>query len=482
MATHVLTPKEKKVLPWLASVGFFMQSLDGTILNTALPSIAADFHQSPLQMQAAIISYMLTVAMLIPASGWLADRYGTRRIFLISIILFTVGSFLCAQATNLNELVLWRILQGIGGALLVPVSRLAILKAFPREEFLRVFSMVVIPGLVGPLVGPLLGGWLVEHTTWSWIFLINIPIGIIGCVLSALFMPNQQEESVGKFDWRGYCYFAVAVVFISIAIQILGEQQYNNQYAIYYGLPGIIAFIAYWRHSTRHSAVLFDPKLFSINTFRIGLLGNLVARIGSGALPFLIPLYLQIGLGYDPTLSGLTMIPMALGAICVKIFATRMVMRFGYRNVLMINTVILGAMITGMASINVHTPILYIMVYLGVLGMFNSMQFTAMNTVTLHGLFNQLASSGNSMLSVVMQLSMSLGVSFSAILLTLYYGSGTDIQSLHGSGISETVIHAFHWTYMTVGILSMFAAGVFSKLRVPGFNDSQTATSSNIHH
>lgn len=464
MATHVLTEKEKQVLPWLASVGFFMQSLDGTILNTALPSIATDLQQSPLQMQAAVISYMLTVAMLIPASGWLADRYGTRSVFFTSILLFTIGSLLCAQSSSLNELIVWRIMQGVGGALLVPVGRLTILKAFPREEFLRVFSMVVIPGLIGPLIGPLLGGWLVDHASWPWIFLINLPIGVLGCVLTAFYMPNLQERTP-QFDWRGYVFFGLGIVLVSIAIQILGERDYPDIDAVYFGLPGVIALYLYWQHSHTHTNILFHQRLFTINTFRIGILGNLVARIGSGALPFLIPLYLQIGLGFDPTSSGLTMIPMALGAIAVKVIATRTVLHFGYRNVLIGNTVILGAMITGMATISASTPTLYILVYLGILGMFNSMQFTAMNTVTLNGLDNTLASSGNSLLSVVMQLSMSLGVSFSAILLTWYYSGHAEIQSLDGSADPD-ILRAFHLTFMTVGILSMFAMFVFRKLQV----------------
>ena len=461
MTKYPVTAKEKRILPWLAAVGFFMQTLDGTILNTALPTIAADFHESPLQMQAAIISYMLTVAMLIPASGWLADRFGTRNVFLFSIVLFAAGSLFCAESTSLLQMVIARIIQGIGGALMVPVGRLAILRVFPKEEFLRAMSMVVIPGLIGPLLGPLLGGLLVQHASWPWIFLINLPIGLVGCILAFFFMPNIREHTA-SFDWKGYLCFSSGIVLLSIAIQRLGEAGATFSAFLLLAIPGLFALYAYFWHSQRHPHALFSRALFSISSFRIGLSGNLIARLGSGALPFLTPLFLQVALGFSPTQAGLTMMPIALGAMSTKLLANWVVLRFGYRPVLMMNTLLLGALITGFATVNTATPYALLLLYLALLGVLNSLQFTAMNTLTLSKLEREEASSGNSLLSVVMQLSMSLGVAISATLFSWFYGADVSLHSLQATSLQQQgIISAFHATYITVGCLSMLATLIF---------------------
>lgn len=464
MTKYQVSAKEKRILPWLAAVGFFMQALDGTILNTALPAIAADFHESPLQMQAAIISYMLTVAMLIPASGWLTDRFGTRNVFLFSIFLFTTGSFFCAESTSLSQMVVARIIQGVGGALLVPVGRLTILRVFPKEEFLSAMSMVVIPGLIGPLIGPLLGGLLVEHATWQWIFLINLPIGLIGCVLAFFFMPNIREKTT-SFDWKGYLFFSCGVVLLSLAIQRLGEPDASLTAFLLLAIPGALGLYTYFWHSQRYPHALFSRALFRITSFRIGILGNLIARLGSGSIPFLTPLFLQVALGFNPTHAGLTMVPIALGAMSTKLLANWVVRRLGFRPVLMLNTLLLGALIAGFSSVSNETPYALLLLYLALLGVFNSMQFTAMNTLTLSELEREEASSGNSLLSVVMQLSMSLGVAVSATLFALFYGSGAALKGLQANGSQQAeILSAFHDTYITVGCLSMLATLIFRRL------------------
>ncbi|MDO4232660.1 MAG: MFS transporter, partial [Lautropia sp.] len=210
-------PANTRMLLWLVAVGFFMQTLDGTIVNTALPSMAASLGESPLRMQAVVVSYMLTMAVLIPASGWLADRFGLRRCFLAAILLFTAGSAACALASTLNELVLARILQGTGGALLLPVGRLTIMQQVPREQFLSAMSFVAMPGLIGPLVGPSLGGWIVEAATWHWIFLINLPVGLVGAVATLYIMPDERSSHTPRFDFGGYLLLVVAMLSISLA-------------------------------------------------------------------------------------------------------------------------------------------------------------------------------------------------------------------------------------------------------------------------
>jgi len=484
LTKYQVTAQEKRILPWLAAVGFFMQALDGTILNTALPTIAADFQVSPLQMQAAIISYMLTVAMLIPASGWLADRFGTRHVFLFSIVLFSAGSLFCAESTSLLELVIARIVQGVGGALLVPVGRLAILRVFPKEEFLRAMSMVVIPGLLGPLIGPLLGGLLVQHTSWPWIFLINLPIGLVGCVLAFFFMPNIKEATAA-FDWKGYLCFSSGIVLLSLAIQGLGEADASFSAFLVLAIPGIVALCAYFWHSQRTPDALFNPTLFHNANFRIGIIGNLIARLGSGALPFLTPLFLQVALGYSPTAAGLTMMPIAFGAMSTKLLANRVVLRFGYRVVLMTNTLLLGALICGFATVSHATPYVLLLVYLTLLGVFNSLQFTAMNTLTLSKLERDEASGGNGLLSVVMQLSMSLGVAISATLFSWFYGTTVSLHDMHVTSIQQQeIIRAFHATYITVGCLSMLATLIFRQIpqQIPAPTSNERAPVSGDKH
>ncbi len=288
------------VLIWLVAAGFFMQALDSTIVNTALPSMARSLHESPLRMQSVIIGYSLTLALLIPASGWLADRFGTRSAYLAALLLFVLGSALCAAAPTLGVLVAARVLQGTGGAMLLPVGRLAVLRTVPRTQFLQAISMVTIPGLVGPLVGPTLGGWLSEYSSWHWIFLINIPIGLLGALATLKFMPQSRPVGVERFDFSGFAMIAVAMVTISLALDGVSELHFQLAAVMLLFVFGLAALSAYWLHAAQHAQPLFSPALFRIPTFSIGLLGNLFARIGVGSMPFLLPLMLQVGLASRP--------------------------------------------------------------------------------------------------------------------------------------------------------------------------------------
>src|SRR5690606_22112555 len=392
-------------LPWLVAIAFFMQTLDGTILNTALPAMARDLAEDPLRMQGVVIAYMLTVALLIPASGWIADRFGTRRIFFSAILLFTLGSLLCALSTSFNQLVAARVIQALGGALMLPVGRLVVLRAFPRSEFVRVMTFIALPGMVGPLLGPTLGGWLVQYASWHWIFLINLPVGLVGCIAAFRFMPDFKTDKRVRFDSLGFLLFGTAMVLITIALEGLGELRMPHARVLLLLFGGAACLAAYWLRAGRIDAPLFSPRLFHTRSFAVGIFGNLFARLGSGALPFLLPLLLQVALGYSPAQAGMTMIPLALGAMLVKPMAKGLIDRFGYRHILLGNTVLLGLLIGSLATVDADTSQLLRLLHLRLIGMVNSMQFTAMNTVTLVGLSNANASSGNSLLSVVVQLS-----------------------------------------------------------------------------
>lgn len=448
--------RSTRVLLGLVAAGFFMQTLDSTIVNTALPAMAHSLHESPLRMQSVVIAYSLTLALLIPASGWLADRFGTRSTYVTALLLFVLGSALCAAAPTLSLLVAARVLQGIGGAMLLPVGRLAVLRSVPRPQYLQAMSVVTIPGLVGPLIGPTLGGWLSEYSSWHWIFLINIPIGLLGATATFRFMPQSRPAGLERFDVGGFAMIAVAMVSISLALDGVSELHFQLSVVMLLFVVGLAALSAYWLHAAQWARPLFAPALFRIPTFGIGLLGNLFARIGSGSVPFLLPLTLQVGLGETPAQSGMTMIPTALAAIASKRVITRVIMRVGYRNMLMSNTILVGLAIASFSFIGPAQPLWLRLTQLACFGAVNSLQFTAMNTLTLKDLGVLGASSGNSLLSMVQMVSMSFGVATASALLATFTGA------LHRP--AGQLLPAFHATFLCVGLITMAAAWIFSQL------------------
>jgi len=453
--------KSLRMLLWLVAIGFFMQTLDATIVNTTLPAMARSFGESPLRMQSVVVAYSLTMAMLIPASGWVADRFGTRPVYVAAIALFVLGSVACALAHNLNQLVAARVVQGLGGALLLPVGRLAVLRAFPRERFLQAMSFIAIPGLIGPLIGPTLGGWLSESASWHWVFLINIPVGLIGLLATLRFMPRGPRLAVPRFDLAGYAYLAFGMVAVSLAVDGLSGLGLKQASVLVLLVFGLASLAAYWLHAASRPDPLFSPRLFSIPTLSIGLLGNLFSRLGSSCMPFLVPLLLQVSLGFSPTRAGLMMVPVAVASMLVKRVTTPLITHFGYRRVLVTNTALVGL---SMASFAFAAPSQPLWLHIGQLALFgavNSMQFTAMNTVTLRDLAPDMASSGNSLLSMVQMLAMSMGVAAAGAVLagfTDFFGaSGQVPQALQ-------TLHAFQATFACMGLMTLASAGIFWQL------------------
>lgn len=440
-------------LPWIAAMAFFMQALDATILNTALPAIAQSLNRSPLAMQSAIISYTLTVAMLIPVSGWLADRFGTRRIFMLAVSLFTLGSLACALSNSLGMLVVFRIVQGIGGAMMMPVARLALLRAYPRSELLPVLNFVTMPGLVGPILGPVLGGVLVTWASWHWIFLINIPIGIAGLFYARKYMPDFTTPR-RRFDMSGFLLFGVSLVLFSIGIELFGEKLVASWLALTIIFSSIVLFYAYIRHARHHPSPLISLPIFKTRTFSVGIAGNIASRLGTGCVPFLMPLMLQVGFGYTALIAGCMIAPTALGSILAKSTVTQVLRWFGYRKTLFGITVIIGVMIAQFALQSPSMEVWLLILPLFILGMAMSTQFTAMNTITLADLTDENASSGNSVLAVTQQLSISLGVAVSAAVLRFYEGFE-----------SANTIEQFHYTFITMGVITLISASVFLLLK-----------------
>jgi EmrB/QacA subfamily drug resistance transporter len=443
-----------RILLWLVATGFFMQTLDSTIVNTALPAMAHSLGERPLRMQSVVIAYALTMAMLIPASGWLADRYGLRRAFMGAIVLFVIGSALCAASRSLVQLTAARVIQGAGGAMLLPVGRLAVLRAYPRERLLQAMSVVAVPGLIGPLLGPTLGGWLVEIASWHWIFLINIPIGLAGCAATALYMPEDRIPQVPPFDIAGYVLLASGMVATSFALDGLSELSFQHATVLILLIYGLVSMVAYWLRAAQQPHPLFPPKIFETHTFSIGLLGNLFARLGSGSMPFLVPLLLQVSMGYTAFHAGMMMLPTSAAAIFSKQLVTPLITRVGYRRMLVVNTVLVGAAMASFALISPAEPLWLNIIQLAFFGGVNSLQFTAMNTVTLKDLEGGAASSGNSLLSMVQMLSMSLGVAAAGGLLATFvdaYGHGREL-------------FAFHSTFICVGLMTAASAWIFWQL------------------
>ena len=444
----------KKILPLILATAIFMQMLDSTILNTSLPSIAKDLNESPLNMQNAIISYVLTLALFMPVSGFLADKFGTKKVFIISLILFSLGSLLCSLSPNLTFLVIARVIQGIGGSLMTPVGKLALIKTFDKSELLKAMNFAIIPALIGPVLGPLIGGYMVDYLSWHWIFLINLPIGILGIVLSVKYMPNYFSKII-DFDFKGFLFFAAASLLLSISLEWMGNAK-NITPVLLVFLMGFIFIYLYYKHAKKEENPIFPLELFMVRTFRVGFLGNLATRLGISSIPLLIPLMIQIAYGQSAVVSGWIVAPMAITAMFGKSAVIKILNRFGYRKTLMFNTFLIGTLICLMAIPGINTPIYWFIPLILVLGFFNSIQFTSMNTISISDLRDSHTSSGNSLISVNQQIAIGFGIAFGLIILKLFEG---DTQLIKGN-----IHNAFRYTFLVMGILTILSGFVFRRL------------------
>ncbi len=444
----------KKYLPFILATAIFMQMLDSTILNTSLPAMAKDLNESPLDMQNAIISYVLTLALFMPVSGFLADKFGTKKIFVFSLLLFSIGSLFCALSQNLTQIVISRVIQGLGGSLMTPVGRLALMKTFKKDELVKAMNYAIIPALIGPVLGPLVGGYMVDYLSWHWIFLINIPIGMLGIFLGFKFMPDYKTDDY-HFDLKGFLIFAVASLFISVSLELLGSAR-NVTPVLLVAIAGFLMLYFYYRHARNTENPLFPLNLFQVRTFRIGIVGNLVTRLGIGSIPLLIPLLIQIGYGQTAVVSGWIVAPMALTAMFGKSAVIKVLNGIGYRRTLRINTTIIGFLILLFAIPGVHSSIYWFVPILAVLGFFNSIQFTAMNTISISDLRNYQTSSGNSLLSVNQQLAVGFGIAFGLLVLKVFEKQ----VSLTGGEIHN----AFRYTFLVMGIITILSGFIFRRL------------------
>ncbi|HKB82037.1 MAG TPA: DHA2 family efflux MFS transporter permease subunit [Burkholderiales bacterium] len=451
-------PSGKRLSPWLVAVAFFMEALDTTILNTAVPTIAQALGVSPLSMKAVLASYTLSLAVFIPISGWIADRFGTRRVFASAIGIFTLGSILCGLAGDIHWLVAARILQGCGGALMLPVGRLTVVRTFAKSELVRAMSFVAIPGLIGPMVGPLAGGLIVGHFHWSVIFFVNVPIGLIGLYLVYRHLPDYREQRTHPLDVVGLILFGAGIALLSYVLEVFGEHTLSGREMLMLIAISALLLAGYGLHSARLAHPLLQLALFRIRTFRAAVSGSFFTRLGIGGIPFLFPLLYQVGFGFSAVQSGLLMMPQALAALSLKMATPHILTRFGYRQVLISNTVMLGLIILLFATIGVQTPIWLIVVQLFCFGFFTSLQYTAMNTLVYADVTEAQTSNASTIASTAQQMSISFGVAAASLVTALFIP-----DRFHAD--ASQMIHGIRQAFLLLGALTIVSAGVFGGLR-----------------
>ena len=447
----------KRVLPWLIAVAFFMESLDTTILNTAVPTIAAALHVAPLSMKSVLASYTLSLAVFIPISGWMADRFGTRRVFASAIGIFTLGSFLCGMSSNIHALVACRILQGVGGSMMVPVGRLTLVRTFAKSELVRAMSFVSIPALIAPMLGPIAGGLIVGYLHWRVIFFVNIPIGLIGLFLVYLHLPDYREHT-NPLDVTGLILFGSGVALLSYVLEVFGEHTLNAREILGLLVLSILLLAGYGFHAIKAAHPLLQLTLFRIRTFRAAVVGSFVTRLGIGGIPFLFPLLYQVGLGFTPIQSGLLMIPQAIAAMSLKPAMPRILARFGYRAVLVSNTLLMGLQTLLFATIGKGTPVWLIVIEVFFFGFYTSLQYTSMNTLVYADLTEEQESSASSIASTAQQMAISFGVA-SASLVTVFF-----LPDRHSSNPAQ-FIHGIHRAFFVLGGMTLLSTIVFYQLK-----------------
>jgi EmrB/QacA subfamily drug resistance transporter len=403
----------------IVAVALFMETMDSTVIATSLPAIAADLGQDPIALKLALTSYLLSLAVFIPLSGWVADRFGARTVFRAAIVVFTLGSALCGFAQGLPDFVLYRILQGMGGAMMVPVGRLVILRMVPKSELISALAWLTIPALLGPVMGPPLGGFITTYISWRWIFWINIPVGVVGVILATYFVANVREEDMPPLDVKGFILSGIGLAGLAFGLTTIGQGLFPPSAVLGLIAVGGLGCWLYVRHARQAKAPLLDLNLLKIETFYASVVGGFLFRVGIGAMPFLLPLLFQLGFGMTPFQSGLLTVAGAIGAVTMKATAARILRRFGFRRVLLINALVSSLFLAASALFQPGVPLIVIFAVLLVGGFFKSLQFTSINTLAYADIEPKAMSRATSFASVVQQLSLSAGVAIGALILEL---------------------------------------------------------------
>jgi EmrB/QacA subfamily drug resistance transporter len=414
-----MRPNGSVLVPLIVACAMFMQNLDSTVIATALPTIARSLGESPLRLNVAITCYLLSLAVFIPISGWTADRFGARRVFTGAIVVFTLGSIGCGCAQSLSALVIARIVQGMGGAMMVPVGRLVLLRTVAKADLVRAMSWVSVPALIGPVMGPPVGGLIVTYASWRWIFFINIPIGVLGIVLVNLLIGDLKETGRRPFDFGGFVLTGIGLAALAFGFENVGRGALPASAVLALLAVGAGCMILYVRHARRASHPIIDLALFRIPTYASATIGGFLFRMGLGALPFLLPLMLQVGFGLDALSSGLLTFASAAGAMTMKMSAAWIIRTLGFRVVLVGDAVISALFLVGYSLFRPDTP--HIVIFLALLtgGFFRSLQMTSINTLSYADVPPAMLSRATSLTSMAQQLSQTAGVATGALFLQL---------------------------------------------------------------
>ncbi len=448
----------KRYLPWVVATALFMEQLDSTIINTAVPAMAASLNVTPLSLKAVVTSYILSLAVCIPISGWMADRFGTRRVFSGAVALFTFSSVLCGLSLNVPMLVASRILQGIGAAMMMPVGRLTIIRTFPKSELLMAMNFVIIPALIGPLLGPTVGGLIVHWLPWRAIFFVNVPVGLAAQWLIHRHMPDYRGETSRPLDVVGLVLFGAGTALLSWLLEVFGEHRIDVTSAAVLLLLSLGLLGAYVGHARHTRFPILRLALFRVRTFRVAVVGGFVTRLGLGGLPFLLPLLYQLGLGLPAWQSGLLMMPTTAAAMAMKFLSAPILRRFGYRRVLTVNTVMIGVTISLFSTVAPATSIALIVALSLAQGFFNSLQFSSMNTMAYADVKTADSSMASSIASSLQQLSMSFGLACGSLVTAWYLGGQPQSDP-------QAVIGALHHAFLTLGALTVISSLSFWTLR-----------------
>ena len=445
--------ERRVIVPLIVACALFMQNLDSTALATALPSIAESLNETPLRLHLIITSFMLSLAAFLPVSGWVADRFGARTIFRLAIAIFTLASIACGLTESFETLLLARVVQGAGGAMMVPVGRLILVRSVAKSELISAMALMGMPALIGPIIGPLLAGVLITVASWRWIFWMNVPIGILGIILVSIFIEDVREPDVKRFDWRGFALSSLGLCGTLFGLDALSTHHSADPVAIAALVTGLIAMVLYVFHAKRVDNPILDLKLLKFPTFRVSVTGGSLFRIGVGAVPFLLPLMMQQGFGYSPIESGLITFVSAAGSFGMRTMSKQVLRRFGFRKVLVWNTLIASffMILCGLFSPDSSRAFMMTIIFLG--GVFRSLQFTALNTIAFAEIEGPLMSQATSFSQMAQRLSLSFGVAISAFVLFWVGGEGAHMP-----------VQAFATAFVVVGVLSGLSLFSFVKL------------------
>jgi EmrB/QacA subfamily drug resistance transporter len=445
------------VLPLIIACALFMENMDGTIIATSLPAIARDLQQDPVSLKLALTSYYVSLAVFIPASGWVADRFGARSVFCTAIAVFVAGSVACGYSDSLVGFVVARFLQGIGGAMMVPVGRLVLLKTVDKKDLVKALSYLTFPALIGPVIGPPLGGFITTYWHWRWIFFLNVPIGFIGVALALKFVPQIREDDPGRFDPVGFVLSGAGLALLMLGLATAGQHLLSLTSSIVCAIIGVAVIAGYFWHAGRIERPVLDFRFVrQVRTYRTGILSASLFRIGVGATPFLLPLMLQVGFGMTPLQSGLMTCMTALAAMFMKTLASRFLRAFGFRSVLMWNGLVASSTIAAYGLFTPLTPHLVMLVVLFFGGFSRSLQFTATNALQYADIEKRNMGPASGVVNVAQQLSLSIGVTIGAYSLMV-------ANRLSGHATLEP--SDFSLAFVVVGLIG--ATSFFSNRRLP---------------